>query len=761
MAGRKRRSSNSTVSTVDDRGIKWTKESAVLKKVSPNTDSNEWPCFVLSDAVAYHKDGRRIANILKVDLNGPFILRGKLEIDEKDQLKYLVKSSLKSAHVEVQGSTRYSIGIGPYPVVWASGEAGWFEIRPARRYEATYNQMCQAISLYYAVMDVYDEIWATKGKGKRRQELAKVKINDVLFKYAVSVGDGAVLEEVKDRCRRHAQFLLAHFPKEENTEWHWRDTSFYRWMRERHPDIQKKLDDAAAGKPVAPETIEVEDDSTTEDEPVRPPSRSRSKSTQLPKRESEDFVMLDAPVGRSSRQSSELARNATPKSDRKSPNRNRVVPIIPPAQPPSATSSSAAQPPPAVSSTTTDANTPSQTAAPASQHQLLADVINDIGRESGDYSKLKMGTLNARIYYRCRIKVYNSVSEITRYYARQVLPLLDPEWAESPYRKWLEEQAAQPPALPQLIDLDDVPRQLERRGNKQHPSSNSSNSNTATAAAATAAAAAATAAAAAAVSTPGSGTSTPRNRASSNASSRRGSRNMLQLQQQQQQQRPRRSGKAAGLRLASVLTRKRPRSELDDDGTPDDNTDSSGRRGKKTAKTSHFFGDDDSSNDNEEEDEDDDDNEEEAEEEDGGDENGEENLSDVALDSDEDPTVGGRTTANNSKDPVRLVVRASPLPSTKPQGPGGTWTCGEEGCGFVVRSAEDHEGRAAVARHFAEHEEQASRIGIALDEGSRGHMPISHLLEKIRALGEKAEGGPQQRVDGQKVPQAIRRRLLI
>lgn len=100
--------------------------------------------------------------------------------------RLVVRSSLKSAHVEVQGSTRYSIGIGPYPVVWASGEAGWFEIRPARRYEATYNQMCQAISLYYAVMDVYDEIWATKGKGKRRQELAKVKIDDVLFKVSLT-----------------------------------------------------------------------------------------------------------------------------------------------------------------------------------------------------------------------------------------------------------------------------------------------------------------------------------------------------------------------------------------------------------------------------------------------------------------------------------------------------------------------------------------------------------------------------------------------
>ncbi len=44
--------------------------------------------------------------------------------------------------------------------------------------------------------------------------------------------------------------------------------------------------------------------------------------------------------------------------------------------------------------------------------------------------------------------------------------------------------------------------------------------------------------------------------------------------------------------------------------------------------------------------------------------------------------------------PVRLVVRAEKIPSTKPLGPNGTWTCDQEGCNFFVRSA-DEEGERA------------------------------------------------------------------
>lgn len=48
-------------------------------------------------------------------------------------------------------------------------------------------------------------------------------------------------DEVIARCDKHAQFLLAHFPKElafEPSGLTWKDTSFYKWMLDRHPVSQ-------------------------------------------------------------------------------------------------------------------------------------------------------------------------------------------------------------------------------------------------------------------------------------------------------------------------------------------------------------------------------------------------------------------------------------------------------------------------------------------------------------------------------------------
>jgi len=47
------------------------------------------------------------------------------------------------------------------------------------------------------------------------------------------VGDGAVLKDVVAQFDQAARFMMAHFPKEE--EFSWTDTSFYSWMRRRHP----------------------------------------------------------------------------------------------------------------------------------------------------------------------------------------------------------------------------------------------------------------------------------------------------------------------------------------------------------------------------------------------------------------------------------------------------------------------------------------------------------------------------------------------
>jgi hypothetical protein len=83
MAGRRRRVSNSTVATFDDSHVPYVPELSILKGLAAdNEDSDDWPIFRLSEAVILYSDGRRLANPLFVEGEGPFIIQGKLEVDE-------------------------------------------------------------------------------------------------------------------------------------------------------------------------------------------------------------------------------------------------------------------------------------------------------------------------------------------------------------------------------------------------------------------------------------------------------------------------------------------------------------------------------------------------------------------------------------------------------------------------------------------------------------------------------------------------------
>lgn len=75
---------------------------------------------------------------------------------------------------------------------------------------------------------------------------------------------------------------------------------------------------------------------------------------------------------------------------------------------------------------------------------------------------------------------------------------------------------------------------------------------------------------------------------------------------------------------------------------------------------------------------------------------------------------------------ARLVVRAERIPSMSPSGPNGTWRCEEDSCNYIVRSAEEPEGKDLIAKHFEEHARRAEKLNIALSEGTRGHMPIKY-----------------------------------
>jgi hypothetical protein len=105
----------------------------------------------------------------------------------------VIRPNLKSAYIEIQKSLSYSIGYGPYPVVWISGAAGWFEISPAPRYRKIYDEMCDAVTLYYKVMDAYEPYNKAKldyetATAKRRRKMkppGPVTLDQVFLKVGI------------------------------------------------------------------------------------------------------------------------------------------------------------------------------------------------------------------------------------------------------------------------------------------------------------------------------------------------------------------------------------------------------------------------------------------------------------------------------------------------------------------------------------------------------------------------------------------------
>lgn len=84
MAGRRRRSPGG--GTAGERSIRYIKEESILNPKPFNMPDEDWPCYVLTDATVYRSDGRTIANPLHVHLEGPMIIRGKLVVDNEDEV---------------------------------------------------------------------------------------------------------------------------------------------------------------------------------------------------------------------------------------------------------------------------------------------------------------------------------------------------------------------------------------------------------------------------------------------------------------------------------------------------------------------------------------------------------------------------------------------------------------------------------------------------------------------------------------------------
>lgn len=209
MAGRHRRKvSSSTVATVDDSPTRWLKETDILKPMSEEIrgadSSHEWPCFVLTDATVYLKDGKRPANPLLP--NQPWVVRGKLEVDVKEQRNHrrelgvfaldikltvskVVDPNIASGYIEIHNSTMYSISYGPL-AIWVSGQCGWFEIgSPSPKFAEICSQMREAVTLYYEILQVFEDLEAdleeyhnAPERERKRMQKPTVTLDELLLK---------------------------------------------------------------------------------------------------------------------------------------------------------------------------------------------------------------------------------------------------------------------------------------------------------------------------------------------------------------------------------------------------------------------------------------------------------------------------------------------------------------------------------------------------------------------------------------------------
>ncbi|KAK3685557.1 hypothetical protein B0T22DRAFT_465976 [Podospora appendiculata] len=691
MAGRRsRRASVSTTATIDHSRIRWTKESSLLKPVGKHEDEADWPCYVVTDAMVYHKDGKTLANPLYVGIEGPLIVRGKLEEPEEEDQANLLRPGTKSAYIEISDIEKYSIG--DPATCWVAGNAGWFEIVPAPQYEGMYRQVTEAITLYYGVATVYENYQANcqERQLKKKKPLAPPTLHEVLFKSAVNIGDGAVLAEFEKRCHKWAKFLISHFPIDKEMEWD--GTAFATWIYHSHPDLKKKYADAAAALAARPAPA------------TRTPSisaserRSQSKgtlelqssrSTRASRRGSheEDVEMKDVSSGPSKSPPAQRFR----KSVEPRPITKTHVPL--PARYSHLQQQETAKSSPAIKPLSTPKSSvpPTVDLATTSSSDPVVDRLLVILQEVSaglNLEKVMPTRVHSYLYQKCKVRKYAAAPLITAHYAPQLLARLGQAWHGTPYYNWLTEVAGHPPTDPDLITVEEMPDSTFRRGtNAGRPSKPPASATPAT--------------------------YTERDESEDDT--------------RQPPVGTRRSGKGAGLR-PQASSKKRYMSEMDDSALSD------GRRGRKSMKFMQ-------TSDSEEDDDD-----------------ASDAASPQAQEDVIDDILGDRIPA--PKDAVRIVVHAERIPTMSPAGPNGTWVCGQEGCNFVVRSAEEPAGQDLIQHHFKDHEAQAEKINLAMKE-SRGQLPINHLLDKIQAIGQTALAKKRGKLNGEPLAPPIKRRLLV
>ncbi|EHK50701.1 hypothetical protein TRIATDRAFT_233240 [Trichoderma atroviride IMI 206040] len=158
MSGRRRRASTSSVETVDGDKIRWLQESNVVRSQPKDVHKDNYPCLELRNATVFDRKGEILENALDVAVRGPYIVRGYLIMEDASDRRHLIMKVRSSTPIEIRHCIAYSIGEAPgaRPLVWALGRGAWYEINPSEDYRPIFNKMCEATTMYYNLVDIYN-----------------------------------------------------------------------------------------------------------------------------------------------------------------------------------------------------------------------------------------------------------------------------------------------------------------------------------------------------------------------------------------------------------------------------------------------------------------------------------------------------------------------------------------------------------------------------------------------------------------------------
>ncbi|KAF2703372.1 hypothetical protein K504DRAFT_473944 [Pleomassaria siparia CBS 279.74] len=255
-----------------------TSELDILKPIDPSvTSSDDYEIFALSNAQVVYASNGKPASLLAAYADTPLRVEGRLETPSRAQMKYLVQKPFKSVDLEIRNVTRFSYGqtTDGDMMIWALGNAGWFEIRPSKAYKHIYENMVQAVELLYFVTDVYNEP-RKRGGGPSAELIFQEYAEDDRFPCKTK-GDAEAT------FYKHRTFLITCLlSKAQGVGWS--NTPLYQFFKRKFRNEFETLKARAEGKMEAKPAKSVKvGPAPARDEKPRVPVRAEAKEKDKPK----------------------------------------------------------------------------------------------------------------------------------------------------------------------------------------------------------------------------------------------------------------------------------------------------------------------------------------------------------------------------------------------------------------------------------------------------------------------------------------------